>query len=68
MKSTTIVYRGHELIVTYDVINDSFDHAFGTEKVKPYNELTAVFVNNVDITDLIAQKDLDLINEEIQGV
>ena len=68
LKEINIIYKGVDLWVKFNMTNDSFDHAFGTERLPDYPELHSVMCDMQDITEMLVDSQIEdltnLINEE----
>lgn len=66
-KSIDITYRGVDLTIKYDVLNNSFDHQFGTEKLNDFVEITGAEICSISIYELFSDDQIDEITELINA-
>lgn len=65
---TEIIAMGIEFQVEAEKIDDSFDHEFGTEKIKPYWECYSVKIGDVELIDVLCENVINKINGELYEI
>lgn len=61
-----LIYKGVDLWVKYNITNDSFDHAFGTERLPDYPEIHSVMCDMQDITEMLTDSQAEDIQQLIK--
>lgn len=66
LKEINIIYKGVDLWVKFNMTNDSFDHAFGTEHLPDYPEIHSVMCDMQDITEMLVDSQIEDIEQLIK--
>jgi len=62
---THLTHKEVDLEIEYEILNDSFDHQFGTERLPDYVHIIDIFVSKVSIILLISEDELSIIERLI---